>query len=191
MAADFTAARVRRSNREIGNEEAQHLAAELHDIIGAVRKFYASVPLAIPDREDRGAESITARKAVRITAPGGSPDEVRPDVPFESMRDKYLAERGIDEAIDEASDVVETLLRTAVDTWPADGGEAANESIWLMERLTTVGGEELYLRYLRLCDRISIGELGIDRAPTPTPTADPHHPAQTPPAPPAASTTAN
>jgi hypothetical protein len=108
------------------------------------------VPLAIPDREDRGAERIAARKAVMITAPGGSPDELRPD-PFESTGDKYLAKLGIDEAIDEASDVVETLLRTAVDIWPADGGEA---SIWLMERLTTVGGQELYLRYLRLCDRI-------------------------------------
>ena len=55
----------------------------------------------------------------------------------------------------EEIDVVETLRRTAVNVWPADQRRAANESCWLMERLTDVGGDELYVRYLRLCDSVN------------------------------------
>jgi hypothetical protein len=55
----------------------------------------------------------------------------------------------------EESDVIQTLLRTAVNFWPSDDAAAASESIWLMERLTFVGGHELYLRYMRLSDRIN------------------------------------
>ncbi len=54
----------------------------------------------------------------------------------------------------EEIDVVETLRRTAVNVWPADSEATANESCWLMERLTDVGGDELYVRYVRLCDRV-------------------------------------
>ena len=57
------------------------------------------------------------------------------------------------------SDVVQTVLRTAVGFWPADWGAAANESVWVMEQLTDVeqltGAKDLYKSYLRVCDRVS------------------------------------
>jgi hypothetical protein len=55
----------------------------------------------------------------------------------------------------EETDVVETILRTAVDLWPRDGDEVAYESVWLIERFSAVDGDELYERYLRLFDRIN------------------------------------
>jgi hypothetical protein len=55
----------------------------------------------------------------------------------------------------EETDVVETILRTAVDVWPLDGDEIAHESVWLFERFSAVDGDELYERYLRLFDRIN------------------------------------
>ena len=55
---------------------------------------------------------------------------------------------------DEEIDVVRTFLRTVVDIWPSEEGGAANESVWLMERLTDID-DELYLRYMRLCDRVN------------------------------------
>jgi hypothetical protein len=55
----------------------------------------------------------------------------------------------------EETDVVETILRTAVDVWPLDEGAGAAESVWLYERLEAVDGDELYDRYLRLCDKIN------------------------------------
>jgi hypothetical protein len=50
----------------------------------------------------------------------------------------------------EETDVVETILRTAVDVWPLDGDEVAYESVWLFERFSAVDGAELYERYLWL-----------------------------------------
>jgi hypothetical protein len=55
----------------------------------------------------------------------------------------------------EETDVVETILRTAVDVWSSDKDEVAAESIWLFERFNAVDGDELYDRYLRLCDKIN------------------------------------
>jgi hypothetical protein len=55
---------------------------------------------------------------------------------------------------DEEIDVVRTFLRTVVDTWPSEEGDAANDSVWLMERLTDID-DELYRRYMRLCDRVN------------------------------------
>jgi hypothetical protein len=55
----------------------------------------------------------------------------------------------------EETDVVETILRTAVDVWPFDGEVCARESVWLYERFSAVDGDELYERYLRLFDRIN------------------------------------
>ena len=55
----------------------------------------------------------------------------------------------------EEIDVIETLLRTAVGIWPSDSGAVANESIWMMEMLRLAGGHELYLRYMRLSDRVN------------------------------------
>jgi hypothetical protein len=66
----------------------------------------------------------------------------------------------------EESDVIETLLRTSVGFWPSDEAEAASESIWIMERLVNAGGDELYLRYMRLYDRVNaterVKERGLD-----------------------------
>ena len=55
----------------------------------------------------------------------------------------------------EETDVIETVLRTAVDVWPLDGDEVAYESVWLFERFSAVDGDELYERYLRLFDRMN------------------------------------
>jgi hypothetical protein len=55
----------------------------------------------------------------------------------------------------EETDVVETVLRTAVDVWPLDGDDVAYESVWLFERFSAVDGDELYERYLRLFDKIN------------------------------------
>lgn len=66
----------------------------------------------------------------------------------------------------EETDVVETILRTAVDVWPSDGDEVAAESIWLAERFMAVDGDELYERYLRLFDKINgtdLADLGSTR----------------------------
>ena len=55
----------------------------------------------------------------------------------------------------EETDVVETVLRTAVDVLPLDGDVRGRESAWLYERFSAVDGDELYERYLRLFDRIN------------------------------------
>jgi hypothetical protein len=55
----------------------------------------------------------------------------------------------------EETDVIETILRTAVDVWPLDGDEVVHESEWLAVRFMAVNGDELYERYLRLFDRIN------------------------------------
>ena len=55
----------------------------------------------------------------------------------------------------EETDVVETVLRTAVDILPLDGDVRGRESAWLYERFSAVDGDELYERYLRLFDRIN------------------------------------
>jgi hypothetical protein len=55
----------------------------------------------------------------------------------------------------EETDVVETILRTAVDVWPSDEDAAADESMWLFERFSAVDGDELYERYLRRSDKIN------------------------------------
>ena len=102
---DLMAARIRRVNRSINKETAGELAAEVHDIIACVQRFYSA-------GLRRGSHA------------------------------------------DEEIDVVQTLLRTVVDIWPSDKGDAANESVWLMDRLTDID-DELYLRYMRLCDRVN------------------------------------
>ena len=55
----------------------------------------------------------------------------------------------------EETDVVETILRTAVDVWPLDDDEIVVESIWLFERFSAVDDDELYERYLRVFDKIN------------------------------------
>ena len=66
----------------------------------------------------------------------------------------------------EEIDVVETILRTAVDVWPSDADEVASESMWLAEMFMAVDGDELYERYLRLFDKINgthLADLGSTR----------------------------
>jgi hypothetical protein len=55
----------------------------------------------------------------------------------------------------EETDLVDTILRTAVDMWPRDKDTAARESIWVAECFMAVDGDELYERYLLLCDKIN------------------------------------
>ena len=59
----------------------------------------------------------------------------------------------------EETDVVETILRTAVDVLPLDGDVRMTESAWLYERFSAVEGDELYERYLRLLDQINRTDL--------------------------------
>jgi hypothetical protein len=63
----------------------------------------------------------------------------------------------------EETDIVETMLRTAVDVLPLDGDVRARESGWLYERFSAVDGDELYDRYLRLFDRINGTDLNQRR----------------------------
>jgi hypothetical protein len=55
----------------------------------------------------------------------------------------------------EETDVVETILRTALDIWPIDGDACGRESAWLYERFSKVDGDELYEGYLRLFNKIN------------------------------------
>ena len=58
-------------------------------------------------------------------------------------------------ALDEEADVVDTILRTAVNVWPIDPDAGVREGIWLAERFMTVGAEdELYDRYLAVCSSV-------------------------------------
>ena len=55
----------------------------------------------------------------------------------------------------EESDVIQTLVRTVIDFSTSDKDAAANEGEWLMDVLSYLGGHELYLRYMRLTDRVN------------------------------------
>jgi len=55
----------------------------------------------------------------------------------------------------EETDVVETMLRTAGDVWPSDQDAAEIEGIWLSEKFDAVDGDEPYVRYLRVVDKIN------------------------------------
>jgi hypothetical protein len=57
--------------------------------------------------------------------------------------------------LSEETDVIETILRTAVDVWPSDKGAAAVESMWLAGSLSAIDGDDLYERFLRLCEKIN------------------------------------
>jgi hypothetical protein len=52
-------------------------------------------------------------------------------------------------------DTLFAILRTAFDWWPKDEDAAADESIWIFTQFRQVDGEELYDRFLRVCDRIN------------------------------------
>lgn len=71
-------------------------------------------------------------------------------------------------ALSEETDLVLTLLDTAVNVWPSNSGAAANESVWIMERLANLGADEPYTRYLKLCCNITpslavdLDGLGLD-----------------------------
>ena len=55
----------------------------------------------------------------------------------------------------EESDVIQTLVRTVVDFSTSDKDAAADEGEWLRDMLSYLGGHELYLRYMRLSDRVN------------------------------------
>ena len=52
-------------------------------------------------------------------------------------------------------DVIQTLRRTVIDFSTSDKDAAADEGEWLMYVLSYLGGHELYLRYMRLSDRVN------------------------------------
>jgi hypothetical protein len=55
----------------------------------------------------------------------------------------------------ELPDTLFAILRTAFDWWPRNEDAAADESIWIFNQFRRVDGEELYDRFLRVCDRIN------------------------------------
>jgi len=61
----------------------------------------------------------------------------------------------------EAIHVIQSLLRTVVNIWPTDEEDAVNESVWLMLSLTDID-DELYRRYMRLCDRVNGTDLSAE-----------------------------
>jgi hypothetical protein len=73
----------------------------------------------------------------------------------------------------ETSDLIQTLARTVIDDRPPGNDADANDGIWVMELLTELGGDELYLRYMRLFDRINgtdiVGELELEGPPAKKP----------------------
>jgi hypothetical protein len=62
----------------------------------------------------------------------------------------------------DVAEVVDTLRRSVLGFLPPDWNEACSAGEWLMERLTDLGDDSLYDRYLRLCSRIS--EPGVHAA---------------------------
>jgi hypothetical protein len=69
----------------------------------------------------------------------------------------------------DVNDFVQTITRNIIDDRSPRDGAAANDGIWVMEWLTELGGYELYLRYMRLFDRINgtdmVGEFELDGPP--------------------------
>jgi hypothetical protein len=55
----------------------------------------------------------------------------------------------------ELADVIEALRSTVFGVWPTDDRAARAQAEFIEDRLTLVGGDALYLRYLRLCGGIS------------------------------------
>jgi hypothetical protein len=55
----------------------------------------------------------------------------------------------------EASDLIQAMMREIVDDRPPGDGAAATDSMWVWEWVTSLCGDELYLRYMRLFDRIN------------------------------------
>jgi hypothetical protein len=51
--------------------------------------------------------------------------------------------------------MVFAILRTALGWWAADDAAAALEFSWIWDQFDRVHGEELYDRYLRVCDAIN------------------------------------
>ena len=60
------------------------------------------------------------------------------------------------------SDVIQTLVRTVVDFSTSNKDAAADEGEWLMDVLSYLGGHELYLRYMRLSDRVNGTDLATE-----------------------------
>ena len=59
----------------------------------------------------------------------------------------------------EVADVVDSLRNSVLGFLPPDWNHACHIGEWLMERLTDLGDDSLYDRYLRLCSRI--GDPGV------------------------------
>ena len=78
---------------------------------------------------------------------------------IESVRELYRAPPVFE---GEEIYLFEAVWRTAVNIWPDDEAAAIEESVYVMERLTDLGGDELYLRYLRLCDSVNGDDLATE-----------------------------
>jgi hypothetical protein len=57
----------------------------------------------------------------------------------------------------EVADLIEAVRRTILGFWPH--GAEADESVWLMDRLTSID-DDLYNRYLLLCDKVHMTSFG-------------------------------
>jgi hypothetical protein len=61
----------------------------------------------------------------------------------------------MDIAAIEEPDMVLTILNTALGWWPEDEAAAASQSEWIAGQFSQADADDLYERYLRLCDRIN------------------------------------
>ena len=80
------------------------------------------------------------------------------------LRKFYSVHPDPDESFpDEEADVVDTVMRTAVNVWPFHPDAGASESIWLFERFLMVGADKLYDRYLAVCSSVyGVDLYGVD-----------------------------
>jgi hypothetical protein len=72
---------------------------------------------------------------------------------IKSVRELCRAQPNSNAEYEEIS-LVDALRRTALKISLDDGGAAAEESVWAVKRLMDLGGDQLYLRYLRLSYRV-------------------------------------
>ena len=68
-----------------------------------------------------------------------------------------------DESAFVLADLVDAVPRTILGFWSTNQNAAVRESDWLWEQLTAID-DDLYVRYLRLCDRIQGTNLAVEFA---------------------------
>ena len=113
-----------------------------------------SIPIDITAIQIRRANASITEETAQILAA-----ELQ-DI-IKSVRELYRAPPNSD-GEDEEIYLVEAVRRTAVNIWPADEAATIEESVYVAVRLTDLGGDQLYLRYLRLSDSVNGTDLAAE-----------------------------